>query len=385
MVPDRPTLLVHPQMTELELLLTEALVREEPAVPASTPLASAVAALDAGGDLRLDDLRRLALADPAVAIELLAAAPGDGPAALPAAAARAGDAALLEMARAAARRAPAEGPLRPLRERAWRLALISAVLCRELARARRLPEGEAYACGLLRDVGVLAALSAFERLAAGARTGRAVPLSTWQRLAERWSVPLGVSLAQRRGVPAALAGAMDRPETARRVAEAPPLVRVVRSVDAVVAGLAGGSDPVEAVDLADLSDDEAILLARALEAAEAHAGALERLAPARVPDPRVAGSPARERNGRGPRLWLAGREYAAVGFAPHQLLVSGPAPLGEGALLAVEVLDGRRAFHARVLTAWAEGDRFGAILVPFGLSGPALADFGGGIPAGGAA
>jgi hypothetical protein len=75
-----------------------------------------------------------------------------------------------------------------------------------------------------------------------------------------------------------------------------------------------------------------------------------------------------------------------VGFAAHQLLVAGPAPLWEGALLEVEVLDRRRrAFHARVLAAWAEGARFGALLLPFGLSGPALADLGGGLPAGAAA
>jgi hypothetical protein len=51
-------------------------------------------------------------------------------------------------------------------------------------------------------------------------------------------------------------------------------------------------------------------------------------------------------------------------------------------MLEIEVLDrNRSAFHARVLAAWAEGDRFGAILVPFGLSGRWLSDFGGVLPA----
>jgi hypothetical protein len=31
---------------------------------------------------------------------------------------------------------------------------------------------------------------------------------------------------------------------------------------------------------------------------------------------------------------------------------------------------------------WAEGERFGAILLPFGLSGPSLAELGGTLPAG---
>jgi hypothetical protein len=367
-------------MVELERLLAEALVRDEPVVPPSSPLASAIATLDAGADdLRLDDLRLLALADPCVAVELLA---DTGAEELPVAAAA--DPALLAVARAAARRVPVAGPLRALRDRAWRLSVITALLARELARARGVAADGAYASGLIRGAGTLAALSAFERLAAGARPASAVRLSTWQRLAERWASPLGAALAERRRLPASIAAALGgaTPAGGEPVG---PVLRVVRTVSAAVAVLLGGSDPDEAPELADLTDEETSLLAAALPAAEAHVARLERLAPRRAPRATAAAAPARERNGRGPRLWLAGREYAAVGFAPHQLLVSGPAPLGEGALLEVAVLDGRAEFHARVIAAWAEGERFGAILVPFGLSGPALADFGGVIPAGGAA
>jgi len=42
-------------------------------------------------------------------------------------------------------------------------------------------------------------------------------------------------------------------------------------------------------------------------------------------------------------------------------------------------------FHARVLTTWEEGRRFGAILLPLGLSGPSLAEVGGTLPAGASA
>jgi HD-like signal output (HDOD) protein len=384
-------------MSELELAFRDALLGEEPVVPASAPLAEAVAALDAGSDLRLDHLARLVAADPAAAAELLAAAgpSRDGDLSLAAAAQRAGDAALLGVARRVVRATPPAGPLAALRDRAWRASALSALLCRELARARGVAAEAAYACGLIHKVGAAAALAAFERLSEGARPGPPVPLSRWERLAERWNVPLGLAFARPRRLPAEITEAIAAFDCDGAAAQAPsPLVAIVRSVDALLAVLAG-ADPADALDLARLSDSEADLLSRALDRAGASLDALERLAPARARDHRaLAGaaglprSPAsrRERKGAGVRVLLAGREYAAVGFAAHQLVVSGPAPLWEGALLEVELLDRpRRAFHARVLAAWAEGDRFGALLLPFGLSGPVLADIGGVLPAGAAA
>jgi HD-like signal output (HDOD) protein len=390
-------------MSELELALRDALLGEDPLVPASPPLADAVAALDAGDDLRLDHLAQLVAADPAAAAELLsAAAPCSGGAelSLPEAARRTGPAALLRIARDVVRATPPAGPLAALRDAAWRASALTALLCRELARARGVPGEVAYACGLLHRAGAAAALAAFERLADEARPGRPVPLSRWQTLAERWSAPLGLAFAQRRRLPPEITDAIaafDR--RGDPAAPSPsPLVAIVRSVDALVAVL-GGADPADALELARVSDREADLLSRALEPARTHLDRLERLAPARVSaDASIGRAPPgcasaaaerggvrpslRERKGTGVRMRLAGREYTAVGFAAHQLLVSGPAPLWEGALLEVEVLDRAwPAFHARVFAAWSEGDRFGALLLPFGLSAPAVAELGGVFPA----
>jgi HD-like signal output (HDOD) protein len=393
-------------MMELDPILRDALLADEPVVPASAPLAAAIAALDAGGELRLDHLARLALLDPAVAAELLSAGtrPPRREVSLHEATQRVGDAELLRIARGVTRAVPLAGPLAALRDEAWRAASLSALLCGELARARGLAGDLAHACGLLHRVGALAALAAFERLAAGARPGGAIPLPPWQHLADRWSVPLGLAFARRRGLPAEITDAMaasapDAPAPSTRA----PLVAVVRSVDAIVTVLAG-ADPAQAIDLAGLTDEEADRLARALHRFEAYLGAIERTGSPADRDEGASATPRwrlpagerragavpvaslRERKGTGVRIRIAGREYAAVGFAAHQLLVAGPAPLWEGALLEVEVLDRRRrAFHARVLAAWAEGARFGALLLPFGLSGPALADLGGGLPAGAAA
>jgi putative nucleotidyltransferase with HDIG domain len=381
-------------MIELELALTEVLSHEDPAIPVSAPIAAAIAALARGGDLRIDDLERLAFADPAIAAELLAVANAGGGeiASLPEAAAAVGHGRFLRIVRAVTEKgAPtAAGPLAPLRHRAWRVSVISALVCRELARARGLPAEEAYACGLFHDVGEVAAIAAVERLAAGTRPSRALPLWRWERLADRWHLALGAAFAERRHFPRSIVDVIASHHAERAAPGEPsPLAQVVRSVDALIAVFANGCDPIEAVESADLRDDEADRLARALEAADSHVEALARHAPGA--SGRTVGAPARalhepalhEPKGWGVRLRLAGREYTAVGFGAHQLLVSGPAPLGEGAMLEIEVLDrNRSAFHARVLAAWAEGDRFGAILVPFGLSGRWLADFGGVLPAG---
>jgi hypothetical protein len=86
------------------------------------------------------------------------------------------------------------------------------------------------------------------------------------------------------------------------------------------------------------------------------------------------------------RFRIAGREYQATGVGPHQLFVRGPVPLPEEALLEVEALHAPGlSFHARVLLCWPEDGRFGVLLMPFALTGPALLHWQGLVPAGGAA
>ncbi len=380
-------------MVDLEAALGDVLSREVPTVPTAASIGLRIAELDRRGDLPMDELRSLAFADPAVAAALLASANAvDGPPvlSLPEAAERLGEATFLRIVRGAARAEEERpGPLLALRQRTWRVAVVSAALCRELARARGLPPEDAYTCGLLHDVGRLAAFVALERVAAGSRPLRAVSLPRWERLADRWHVALGAAFAERHRLPRAVLDVIAFHHREPTGAGAPsPLLRVVRTVDVLAAVLADGAEPDDAVEGADLTPAEAARLARTVERAQGQLAALERLsAPGRAP--RGTSGPAlalRESKGEGVRLRLAGREYTATGFAAYQLLVCGPAPLGEGALLEVEVLDrARPPFHARVLAAWAEGDRFGAILLPLGLSGPSLADFGGGLPAGAAA
>ena len=72
-------------------------------------------------------------------------------------------------------------------------------------------------------------------------------------------------------------------------------------------------------------------------------------------------------------LHVGGGDFEATGFGPHQLHVRGTVPLPEGLLGEIEALSPRSfTVHARVLLSWSEGTRFGAVLMPFALTGPAL-------------
>src|SRR5690242_14680172 len=103
-------------MLDLESSLRDVLLGEEPDVPPAHTTIDAFAALEQTGDLPLDDLRRYAFADPAVALALLEAAnpPGEPVVvSLPAAEARLGETGFVRVVRAVRERAPAvtAGPL----------------------------------------------------------------------------------------------------------------------------------------------------------------------------------------------------------------------------------------------------------------------------------
>src|SRR5512138_3533855 len=141
-------------MVDLETSLRAVLLGTDLEVPPAHTTVDALAALERTGDLGLDELRRFAFADPAVALALLEAANASGGspvASLPEAEARLGEDGFVEVVRAVRLREPSVpgGPLTAARRRAWRGAVVSAMLCRELARERGVPPDEAYAAGLL--------------------------------------------------------------------------------------------------------------------------------------------------------------------------------------------------------------------------------------------
>lgn len=362
---------------DVQQAIADLFAREEATAEPSPGIALRLASLLRGGDYAMAELERLAVADPAIAVELLCAArhAGDLEASLPRALARIGERGLFTIASSVARRAEgfAALPLAAARRSAWRHALVSAVLCRELARERGLPGDAAYACGLLHDIGQLVALSAVEQLASGARAGAAAP--GWQRIVARWHAPLGAAFAARRGLPAPVADAIalhhsDPPLPQGR---SPELVSVVRTVDATLRVL-GGELPATAdlPSIAELSTREAERLASARDTVVRHVDELDAV-PGPHPAPASSAAPPRAAGGRGILFRIAAREYAATGLAAGHLVLTGPAPLGEGALVDVEPVEsGGGAFQVIVIAGWQDGNRHRAIVAPLSSPGATL-------------
>ena len=149
-------------MLDVERAIADVLARDEVVVPPERSVALGLAALLDGRDVPVDAVGRLASADPGLACAVLETAGvldgGEAPSSLPAAIERIGEAALLEIARDAARAVPAvRGPLAAARRSAWRSAAACAIVARDLARMRGVDPHTAWLCGLLHDVGRAAA------------------------------------------------------------------------------------------------------------------------------------------------------------------------------------------------------------------------------------
>jgi HD-like signal output (HDOD) protein len=355
-------------------------------------VASRIERLVAGGDWEVAELERLVLSDPALAGAVLREANagrrrGRGVSSVEEAGRRLGPHGMARVAlveiHAAARERP--GPLAALRRRAWRDAVSCALLCRELARARGVSPAEAQTAGLVHDVGRLLAIALLERIAQGARADRSMPARWWEAVVERYHVRLGLALADRWHLPRALRDAISMHHAARPDREgASEMVTAVSACDAVVRVLAddGRVTDEDATSIRALTQDDADALARTVDRLPRILGGLERdpLSPPAAARP----SATRERS-PGVLVRIADCIYDGVGFAAHQLIVRGDVPLPEELLLEVEgVRDPSLRFHARVLLCWPEDGRFGAVLMPFALSGPALLHWQGLVAYGGA-
>jgi putative nucleotidyltransferase with HDIG domain len=378
----------------LDLLARDAL--EFPPYPA---IALRIQSLVGGGDFGLDDLAKLVTSDQALASDLLRVANsavyshGTATASIPQAVARVGAQELSRIALASGlgSTALARGPLATLRRRAWREALSAALLCRELARARGLNGEDAFTCGLLHDVGRVLTIGAVERIAGGGRSSRPMSAQFWSAVVDRHHTALGVALAARWELPQVVvdAIALHHEETSQGAAS-PEMLEVVRTVDPLVAllrdraFLQAGLSAVSA-----LSQDDSEALRRVLRSLPGFLASFERepgSADSLLLEAPERPAPVLQPEDRRVRFRIAGQEYEATGFGPHQLFVRGAAPLPEELLLEVEALHvPGLVFHARVLLCWPDGKLCGALLMPFALTGPALLHWQGLVPAGGTA
>jgi len=247
----------------------------------------------------------------------------------------------------------------------------------ELARPRQLPRDDAFACGLLHDFGRVLALECLERIARGTRHPRPMPSRFWEAVVDHHHVRLGGVLAARWALPPVLLesitlhhaeelGAAGHPEMVRMVALCDRLVRLLDDRAHV------GEGDVSAIQQLDEAETEALI--RGIEVVPGFVAAFEREV---GPADRALVEPAAAPPSRTPRRSVAvrvgGERFAVTGFATHQLVLKGRTPLPEGALLEVELDEQPPVhFHARVLLCWEEAGRFGLVLQPFALAGPAL-------------
>jgi hypothetical protein len=123
-----------------------------------------------------------------------------------------------------------------------------------------------------------------------------------------------------------------------------------------------------------LSEADTSALIRGIEVVPGFVAAFERETPPSAqallePPPPPQARPPR----RAVKVRVQGSEFAVTGFAKDQLVLRGPHPLPEGALLEVTILDQPTVtFHARVMVSFDLPGATGVVLMPFALGGPAL-------------
>jgi HD-like signal output (HDOD) protein len=370
---------------DLDAAILDLVARDAVEIPPYPAVALKIERLVGGGDFGLDELARLVGSDQALAADVLRCANsavfarGGAVASVPQAVARigAGELSRIAFASALSGRALSRGPLALLRRRVWHDAVAAGVLAREVARPRRLPVDEAFACGLLHDFGKVLALECLERIARGTRHPRPMPSRFWEAVVDNHHVRLGTMLASRWELPPVLVESMTlHHQQDLSVARHPEMVRTMALCDRLVRLLDDkshvGQEDVAAIQQLDEAESEALI--RAIEVVPGFVSAFEREVPA--PD-RALLEPAVAPPSRAPRgavgVRVGGERYAVTGFASHQLVLKGKASLPEGALLEVELDESPPVhFHARVLLCWEEPGGVGVVLMPFALAGPAL-------------
>lgn len=376
---------------DLDAAVSDLVARDAVEIPPYPAIALRIEALVRGGDYGLVELAKLVASDQTLSADVLrcastaAYARGAPVTSVASAVGRigAGELSRIALASALGSHALARGPLAALRRNGWHDALTAAVLCREVARVRRVPPEEAFTCGLLHDFGKVLAVACLERLAAGARAPRRMAARFWEAIVERFHVPLGRTLARRWSLPRAVADAIALHHAEGwEGAERPELLEIVAATDPVVRVLADRSHlgAEDAAAIAALGDAEADAVTRALETLPAFVASFERDPGAVGPTLLARPAPPRWADASGAGLVLhvhgaSGQHFEVVGFLPHQLVVRGDAPLAEGLLLEVDLPGASTGpFHARVSLCWSEpgDDRFSALLMPFALSGAAL-------------
>ncbi|MFZ5446793.1 MAG: HDOD domain-containing protein [Myxococcota bacterium] len=151
------------------------------------------------------------------------------------------------------------GPLAALRQDSWRASLVSALVCQELARQRRVDPGEAFLAGLLHDFGETIAYACFEAILEAHPEVEPQHAASWQWEGQRHHVELGATLAADWKLPPFVLEVIEHHLAADVSAcRYPDLVKLVNASDAVTMRLleAPSLEAARLDDLPALSKDE---------------------------------------------------------------------------------------------------------------------------------
>lgn len=361
--------------TQLIHALEEAVSRRAVRVPPYPSTAMQLQAVLARDDYEVDELVEAMRSDPAFAGNLLRLANsplyrrGQEVTSVANAVLRVGARELTRLAMAAAvSKATLDGVLLPLRRRAWRESLASALLSERLAPLSQHEPGEAFVAGLLHDVGRVLALSVLEEALARQPDLDPGDEVLW-RLVDRFHVAFGALVAERWQLPGVLGAVITTHHDAHE-AQA-PLASVVLKADLAVALLESERQVTAAMlERAGLTADEARELEHLLPGVPAFLSALEVEA-----TPRVGGAaPATQR--RVSRDWLCVEPIGSTRtelwpvrhFEPHFAEATTSRALEVGQLLELRLTPMQLQFWALVERNEAHGGSNFVLFRPFALS-----------------
>ena len=245
------------QMTELEQRLVQLIADDKVTVPAYPAIALQLKQLTEKEDIDFEDIIQLVHEDQVIAASILrwansaAAGAGRSTSSIQQAVKRLGLRQIGQIAISAGLQAAAtsSGPLDMLKFLLWRRAVLSSLLCHQLALSRQQDQDEAFAAGLLHDFGQNIALAALEQLAAGG-TAKSFPAERWRQLADRFHVELGMVLAARWNLPEPVATLIARHHDPGEQTELGAMVRIADQVNDILEQ----KDALELDDLASISD-----------------------------------------------------------------------------------------------------------------------------------
>ncbi|HVO20162.1 MAG TPA: HDOD domain-containing protein [Anaeromyxobacter sp.] len=275
--------------------------------------------------------------------------------------------------------AQAVGSLVSVRRLIWIEGLVSAVVCQELARLRRLRTEEAFVLGLLHDFGKVVASSALEALLEEGRYEGRWPLEAWASVVEAEHVPVGLATAAAWRLPPLVAEVIALHHGAPGTCRDPGLLELVRAADQVVA-LVLTRTRVSGADLAriaGLSAEERAAVERVIEGVPEFVSAFETPAAAAfVGSPRVVAPESTFREpGRSARLGVSisvarrPRLFQVLAVGEEGLTMTGEEPLPEDRLLEAKIY-AREPFTAWVLIRLCRraGAGYQVEVQPFALS-----------------